>query len=160
MRNLLLVSVVALFFLICGCCKDKNDTLCNSNDVPVKPFLEKYYVFTCGGNLYEYLYVMHRKSQIDSLTDCTFSPPIAFPIDETDMVYIMYGKMSYYRYDTFQTTLLKDTCARKLVYQIDMLQRDTTHWQFPGVMSIFCSVENIPPDYEVEVKYKYVPLGE
>lgn len=144
-RIIYTVLFFALSLFIPGCCKDKKE--CVGNKFSIPPFVEKFGSFTCGGNLYEYEYIKRRKSEIDSLTDCTFSPPIAFPIDETDMVYIMYGKMSYYRYDTFQTTLLKDTCARKLVYQIDMLQRDTTHWQFPGVMSMFCSVENIPADY-------------
>ncbi|MFN8287799.1 MAG: hypothetical protein U0V74_13665 [Chitinophagales bacterium] len=101
---------------------------------------------------------MRKKAEIDSLADCTFSPPVPFPADETDFVYIMFGKMSYYRYDTFQTSLFKDTCSKKLTYQVNMIQRDTTHWQFPGVMSMFCEVENIPADYQVEVKYQYVPL--
>ena len=83
---------------------------------------------------------------------------MAFPVDETDFAYIMFGKMSYFRYDTFQTALFKDTCAKKLVYQVDMIQRDTTHRQFVGALTMFCSVENIPADYQVEVKYTYVPL--
>lgn len=162
MRNIILVAAVALFFGISGCCKDKKDTLCNSSQVSAKPFLEKYYVFTCGGNLYEYQYIMRRKSQIDSLTDCTFSPPVAFPVDETNFVYIMVGKTFEFYKDTFQTSIWKDTCAKKLIYEVNRIQRDTTRYCCPygatAVSSMFCSVENIPPDYQVEVKYKYVPI--
>lgn len=104
---------------------------------------------------------MHRKSQIDSLTDCTFSPPVAFPVDETDFVYIMFGKMSYYYKDTFQTAVFKDTCLKKVTYEVNMIQRyKTLESNGGGVRSMFCSLENIPADYQVEVKYKYVPLGE
>jgi hypothetical protein len=156
------IKSIALFIisfsLVASCCKDKTNNTCNEGPFEVSPFLERFGYFTCGGNLYEYQYVMQRKSQIDSLFDCTFSPPVPFPVDETDFVYIMFGKMSYYRYDTFQTSLFKDTCSKKLTYQVDMIQRDTAHWQFPGVMSMFCEVENIPADYQVEVKYKYVPI--
>ena len=158
MKQIVTTGFLILLLFMDSCCKHKGDNICNSNNASINPFIEKYYVFTCGGNLYEYQYVMRKKSQIDSLTDCTFSPPVAFPVDETNFVYIMLGKMSYYRYDTFQTALFKDTCLKKLVYQVDMIQRDTTHWQFPGVMSMFCSVENIPADYQVEIKYKYVPI--
>lgn len=131
-----------------------------SGNFIVSPFVEAYYTFTCGGNLYEYQYIMRKKSQIDSLTDCTFSPPVAFPVDETDFAYIMLGKMSYHYGDTFQTSLFKDTCLRKVVYDVSMVQRDTALLQFPGARSMFCAVENIPTDYTVEVKYKYVPLPE
>ncbi len=145
-------------FLIAGCCKHKNENICNTSTYALSPSLERYGYFSCGGNLYEYEYIKRKKAQIDSLFDCTFSPPVPFPVDETDLVYIMFGKISYYRYDTFQTNLFKDTCSKKLTYQVDMIQRDTTHRQFPGALSIFCSVENIPADYQVEVNYKYVPI--
>ncbi|MCO5280147.1 MAG: hypothetical protein M9931_03700 [Chitinophagales bacterium] len=94
------------------------------------------------------------------LSYCTFSPPVAFPIDETDMVYIMVGKMAYHYRDTFYSKLFKDTCSKKLTYEVNMVQRDTVYNTFPGVVSMFCSIENIPADYQVEVKYKYVPLPE
>jgi hypothetical protein len=162
MRNILLLGVVALSFLIDGCCKNKKDILCKSENIEIKPFLERYYVFTCGGNLYEYEYIMRRKSQIDSLTDCTFSPPVPFPIDETDFVYIMVGRTFEFYKDTFQTSIWKDTCAKKLIYEVNRIQRDTSRYCCPygitAVSSMFCSVENIPPDYQVEVKYKYVPI--
>jgi hypothetical protein len=147
------------FLLVAGCCKHKDENTCNSTQFHVSPFLERYGNFTCGGNLYEYQYVMQRKSQIDSLFDCTFSPPVPFPVDETDFVYIMFGKMSYFYKDSFQTVLYKDTCLKKLTYDISLIQ---THLDSlsngGGVLSLFCSVENIPADYQVEVKYKYVPL--
>ncbi|HRG88140.1 MAG TPA: hypothetical protein PLW44_03910 [Chitinophagales bacterium] len=158
MRTATIVFCSICVFLIGGCCKDKTGNACNEAAFVVDPFLERYAYFTCGGNLYEYQYVMRRKAQIDSLSDCNFSPPVPFPVNETDFIYIMFGKMSYFRYDTFQTILFKDTCLKKVTYQVDMIQHDTTHRQFPGVISMFCSVENIPADYEVEVKYKYVPL--
>ncbi len=152
------IVLMLITFALWGCCKDKND--CKSENFQVQPFIERYYTFTCGGNLYEYEYIKRKKIQIDSLSDCTFSPPVAFPIDETDMLYIMFGKMSYHYDDTFQTNLLKDTCLKKIIYEVNMIQRDTALWSNGGgVLSMFCSVENIPADYQVEVKYKYVPLG-
>ena len=46
-----------------------------------------------------------------------------------------------------------------MYYSISLIQRDTTVLSNGGaVKGIFCTVENIPADYEVEVKYKYVPL--
>ncbi|MBL7777585.1 MAG: hypothetical protein JNK66_04720 [Chitinophagales bacterium] len=158
MKPIAIGVIVAVATLLGSCCKDKAH--CASAPYYVDPFIEKYYTFTCGGNLYEYEYIMRRKSQIDSITDCTFSPPVAFPIDETDFVYIMIGKMSYFYGDTFQASLSKDTCLKKLIYDVSMIQRDTAQLQFPGTRSMFCAVENIPPDYQVEVKYKYVPLPE
>lgn len=159
MKKAIRIGFFSFVLSITACCKHKtdNDVICNPTSLNISPFIERYGNFTCGGNLYEYEYIKRKQSQIDSLFDCTFSPPVAFPVDETNMLYIMYGKMSYYRYDTFQTQLFKDTCSKKLVYQVDMIQRDTTHWQFPGVMSMFCEVENIPADYQIEIKYKYVP---
>ncbi len=160
MRKNTIILLVLIPFVIAGCCKNKSENLCIANEFQVSPFIEKYGYFTCGGNLYEYQYIMRSEAQIDSLFDCNFSPSVPFPADETDFVYIMFGKMSYYRHDTFQTALLKDTCLKKLVYRVDMIQRDTTHRQFPGVLSMFCEVENVPADYQVEVKYQYVPLPE
>jgi hypothetical protein len=155
-------------FLLCcigaflaGCCKDKKD-LCVGNSVSVNPFVERFYIFWCNNNDAEYTYTFTKSEQIDSLQpDCFFTAPIAFPIDESSMRYFILGRISYHVKDTFQTTLLKDSCSKKLVYEVNMIQRDTAYYfadQRGGVLSMFCSVENIPPDYQVEVKYKYVPL--
>lgn len=152
------VIAIVILFLVTGCCKHRgHENPCVANQFNISAITERYSDFWCTGND-EYTYVLRSKAQIDSLSECHFSPPAPFPVDETDYVYIMFGKMSYYKYDTFNTALFKDTCSKKLVYQVDMIQRDTTHWQFPGVMSMFCEVENIPADYQVEVKYKYVPI--
>jgi hypothetical protein len=74
----------------------------------------------------------------------------------------MVGKEFTHYSDTFQTRLLKDTCNKKLTYEISKIQRDTTKYCCPygitAVTSMFCSVENIPSDYKVEINYKYVPL--
>lgn len=148
--------ILVVLIAIGGCHEDK---ICKNTSFSILPFIEKYYTFTCGGNLYEYEYIKRKKAEIDSLTDCTFSPPVAFPLDEANMVYIMVGKMSYYYKDTFQSIILKDTCNKTLVYDLQMIQRTTIlESNGGGVKSMFCSVENIPEDYEVEVKYKYVPL--
>lgn len=154
--SLSLTLIVASILMLAGCCKEK---ACKEEQVETKPFVEKFAHFTCGGNLYEYQYVYRSKADIDTLSDCTFTPPVAFAVDEKDFVYIMYGKMSYYYADTFQTFLQKDDCNKRIIYNVDMIQRDTTLWSNGGgVLSMFCSVENIPADYEVEVKYKYVPI--
>jgi len=158
MRTILIAITITIAFA--SCCKEKNGNICSSNQFQVMPFVERYGNFSCGGNLYEYQYVLRRESEIDSLSDCFIAPPIPFPIDETDFVYIMIGKMAYHYRDTFETLLLKDTCNKKLVYQVDMIQQDTALNTFPGVVSMFCSAENIPSGYQVEVKYKYVPLPE
>lgn len=155
-KTIIIIATICFLIVLYSCKKD-----CNNKTTPILPFIEKYGDFTCGGNLYEYEYIKRHKTQIDSLTDCTFSPPMAFPLDETDMVYIMVGKLSYYSNDTFQTNLYKDTCAKKLTYELSMIQRDTIKVSFypQGIArGMFCSIENIPADYEVEVKYKYVPL--
>lgn len=153
----LLLCILGIF--LAGCCKDKKD-VCVGNPFDVKPFVEKYAKFECQNND-EFIYIFRSSKQIDSLQPtCFFSAPIAFPLDESNMVYFIVGKVSYHMQDTFKTNVLKDSCLKTLTYQVNMIQRDTTQWQFPGVQSMFCSVENIPPDYQVEVKYKYVPLPE
>ena len=155
-RFLFLVSLL----IIAGCCKHKTETICNPTTFQVIPFVEKYGYFFCGGNDYEYTYTLRKKIQIDSLADCTFSPPVAFPVDETNMLYIAVGRLSFYRNDTMaETRITKDTCSKKVVYEVNMKQRDTTlaAGGLGAVMSIFCSIENIPADYQVEVKYQYVP---
>ncbi len=160
MKPLTIFFISGLIFIISGCCKHKPDIVCNPASLETQPFIQRFAVFSCGSNDYDYTYIARRKEQIDSLTACTFSPPVAFPIDETGMVYIMFGKMSYYYNDTFASThILKDTCSKKLVYEVNMVQRDTTLWSNGGgVLSMFCSVENVPADYQVEVKYKYIPI--
>ncbi len=76
----------------------------------------------------------------------------------------MFGKLSYHHKDTLVTNLLLDSCSKLLTYEVNMIQRDTTVLRCPYgisvVRSIFCSVEDILSDYQVEVKYKYVPLPE
>lgn len=77
------------------------------------------------------------------------------------MLYIIFGKLSYHLQDTFETKILKDNCSKKVIYEINMIQKDTTRVSFypdGAIITNFCSVENIPADYQVEVKYKYVPL--
>ncbi|HWB64747.1 MAG TPA: hypothetical protein VG603_14625 [Chitinophagales bacterium] len=159
MKNMLILIGGLSIILIAGC-KHKTDTSCIPNTFSVNPFVERKSDFHCGSNNYDYTYIFRKKSEIDSLEPiCSFSPPVPFPVDETDFVYIMFGKMSYFYKDSFQTILYKDTCLKKLTYDISMIQ---THLDSlsngGGVLSLFCSVENIPADYQVEVKYKYVPL--
>jgi len=144
--------------LISGCCKHKTDTVCNSTPIQVQPFIEKSGIFFCGGNDYEYTYTARKKAGIDSLTACNFSPPVAFPVDETDMAYIMLGRMSYHYMDTLvAANITKDTCLKKLTYEVNMIQKDTALWSNGGgILNIFCEVENIPADYTIDIKYKYV----
>lgn len=157
MRTKIILLSITILFLITGCCKRKTENPCIATQFSVAPFVERYGTFWCGGNN-EYAYILRTESEIDSLSGCSFSPPVPFPVDETNMVYIMFGKTAYHYRDTFQTSLFKDTCNKKLIYQVDMVQQDTAYNTFPGVVSIFSEVENIPTDYQVEVKYKYVPI--
>jgi hypothetical protein len=159
-----LTALLALLCLLFSSCKkdcDKNYD-CKGVANEIAPFFERYGSVFCGTNDYEYTYILRTKEQIDSITQCTFSPSPAFPVDGSNMVYIMFGKFSYHHKDTLITDLSIDTCAKLLTYEVDMIQRDTTVLCCPYgitvVRSIFCSVENIPADYEVEVKYKYVPI--
>jgi hypothetical protein len=155
-----------LFFLflimmtLSSCRKNKEE--CVGDKFSIQPFVERYGVFYCGDNDSEFTHIARRKCQIDSLTNCSFSPPVALPIDETNMVYIAFGKLSYHHKDTLTTIIMKDSCSKKLTYDISMIQRDTTTLCCPEgisvVRNIFCSVSEIPTDYQVEVKYKYVPL--
>ena len=152
------ITIIAI--VVAGCRKNKNE--CVGNAFGVNPFVERFYVFWCNNDDAEYTYIFTNKEQIDSLNPvCFFTAPIAFPIDEKNMRYFILGRLSYYERDTFQTSILKDSCSKKLVYEVNMIQRDTAYY-FPdqrgGILSMFCSVENVPSDYEVEVKYKYVPL--
>jgi len=161
MKNVIYgVLLFGLGIFLAGCCKDK-DGECLDNAFSVKPFTERFYVFRCNNNDVEYSYVLRSREQIDSLQPvCFFTAPVAFPIDEIDMLYIALGKMSYHYSDTFKTNIIKDTCNKLVTYDVQMIQRDTTLFQFPGIISMYCAVENIPADYRVEVKYKYVPLPE
>ncbi len=165
MRSLYsLLAVVLLFMLLIGCKKDKcvKQTECKTARYTISPFAERYGSIFCGGNDYEYTFILRKKEQIDSITECTFSPSPAFPIEDSNMVYIMFGKLSYHHKDTLNTTLFIDTCQKLLTYEVAMIQQDTTVLCCPYgisvVRSIFCSVENVPADYQVEVKYKYVPI--
>ncbi len=160
MKRMTIIIGGICLLLVAGCCKHKNDTSCIANDTSILPFTEKRSNFHCGSNNYDYTYIYRKKSEIDSLEPvCSFSPPVPFPVDETDFVYIMFGKMSYFYKDSFQTALYKDTCLKKLTYDISMIQTHTDSLtNGGGVLSIFCSAENIPADYQVEVKYKYVPI--
>jgi hypothetical protein len=150
------ITVFTLAIIMLYACRKKEDA-CKSVNVKINPFLERYSNFECQNNN-EYTYIFSSKSQIDSLSPTCSYRQIAFPIDETDMRYIIVGRISYHFKDTIQTIIMKDSCLKILTYEVNMVQRDTSLWQFPGVMSMFCSVTNIPPDYQVEVKYKYVPL--
>jgi hypothetical protein len=159
MRNnfLYILLLCVGIFVGTGCCKDKKS--CKGGEFQIHPFIERYAKFECQNNN-EYTYIFRNSKQIDSLQPtCSFAVPVAFPIDETNMIYFIIGKGSYHRRDTFNTSVVKDTCFKTLTYQVDMIQRDTATWEFPGgVQSMFCAVQNIPADYKVEVKYKYVPL--
>ncbi len=153
------IVMVAVIFFLSACCKHKQDDLCKQENHSTLPFVEKFNYVMCDDSS-ERLYVLTRKSQIDSLEPhCVIPFPIAYPVDETDMAYIIFGKMSYYRRDTFETALYKDTCNKKLTYDVKMIQRtDSSLGSFAWPLYMFCSVENIPADYTVEVKYKYVPI--
>jgi hypothetical protein len=152
--------ITLILFFNSACKKEKNK--CVGDAFLIQPFVDRSGVFYCGSNDFEFTHIVRKKSQIDSLTNCSFSPPVAFPIDETNMVYIAFGKLSYHHKDTITTTIMKDSCSKVLIYDVSMIQRDTTSLCCPEgisvVRNIFCSVENIPADYQVEVKYKYVPL--
>jgi len=155
------IFAVSIFLItLAGCCKDKN--LCKNEFLSIRPFIERFYIFWCNNNDVEYTYIFNNSQQIEDLRPtCFFIAPVAFPIDEKNMQYFLVGRLSYHQKDTFQTSLLKDTCSKTLVYDVSMIQRDTAYY-FPdrrgGILSMYCAVENIPADYKVEVKYKYVPL--
>lgn len=159
-KKTILFTFIATLF-VASCCKKKPDVECIGGEQKIQPFIERFSDFWCLGNN-EYTYILRTKDEIDSLADCNFSPPVPFPVDEESFVYLMVGRMSYHYRDTFQTSLLKDTCNKRLIYDVKMIQTDTAYNCCPygtgGVLSMFCSVENIPADYEVEVKYTYVPL--
>ena len=151
-----LLIVFGIFFM--GFHKD-NKNECVGNAFGVNPFVERFFIFRCNNDDAEYTYIFTNKEQIDSLKPvCFFTAPIAFPIDEANMLYMAVGRMSYHYNDTFQTNISKDTCSKLITYDVKMIQRDTTPFQFPGIISMYCAVENIPSDYKVEIKYKYVPL--
>jgi len=156
MKKAIAIFIVCLS--IAGCCKNKN--LCTGDAFQVSPFTQTTTKYQCNGNS-EYTYILKRKSDVDSLEpNCFSTGPIAFPTNDHEFVYIIMGRMSYYYDDTIGFTLLiKDSCQKKLTYEVNMIQRDTTLWSNGGgILPVFCSVENIPADYEVEIKYKYVPL--
>ncbi len=155
MKIIFFITIIA--FAVVGCRKNKE--VCVGDAFGVNPFVERFFVFKCNNNDTEYTYTFTNREQIDSLKPvCFFTAPIAFPVDETDMLYIALGKMSYHYSDTFKTNIIKDKCSKRVTYDVQMIQRDTTPFQFPGIISMYCAVENIPADYQVEVKYKYVPL--
>lgn len=161
MRNcqIIFLGLATLLFFVSGCCKDKQS--CKGEVFQVNPFVERYSKFECQNNN-EYTYIFKSSSEIENLKPtCFFTSPIAFPINETNMRYFLVGRLSYHQKDTFQTLLLKDTCSKTLVYDVNMIQRDTAYY-FPdrrgGILDIYCAVEDVPADYKVEVKYKYVPL--
>lgn len=164
MKNSVSVLAIVFLFLVTGCCKHKTDNVCKQSSIQLQPFVEKFGYFFCDSNDYEYTYVFTKKDQIDSLSPTCYMPwSVPYPVDETNMRYIILGRMSYHYRDSFAfTSLLVDTCNKKLVYEADMIQRDTAFYCCPygagGILSMFCSVENIPADYQVEVKYKYVPI--
>lgn len=144
--------------LLSSCCKHKTSD-CYNSQIPTTPFYEYFQKFYCNNNV-EYEYVFRKKEQIDSLLPECFiaSGNTSFPVDQNNMIIFAIGKLSQYHRDTFQTNFFKDTCGKKLTFNINMIQRDTIPWQAPGaVVSMFSIVENIPADYQVEVKYKYVP---
>ena len=160
MRELIMTGIAAVVLVIAGCCKDKEENICKSNPMQIVPFIEKRSVFQCN-NTNEYTYTLSKKEQIDSLQPtCFFVGSVPFPVDETNMFFLLIGRMSYYLKDTISfTELKKDTCQKKLTYVVDMVQRDTVLLSNGGgIRSIFCVVENIPADYQVEIKYKYVPI--
>jgi hypothetical protein len=153
-----IMLVISLAIFVFGCRKDKDE--CKPNIFQVFPFQEKIEVFDCNNDETDYTYVFTKRDQIDSLNPiCFFTAPIAFPTDEYGMRYILLGRFSSYFRDTLTSTLYKDTCNKVLYYDVKMIQRDTALWSNGGgLQHIFCSVSEIPADYQVEVKYKYVPL--
>lgn len=156
MKNIAIMLIC--LFVLAGCCKDKGKE-CVNGSVELAPFAEIFGGFYCNGNT-EYQYVFRKKDEFSALLpNCFFPGGMFFPINEDSVVYIAIGKMSVYYKDTFETTIVKDSCGKRMIYNLAMIQRDTTLESNGGaVKSIFCTVENIPSDYEVEVKYKYVPL--
>lgn len=144
--------------ILSGCCKNKSD--CKSGNLTLKPFLERIETFDCNNGESDYTYIFSNSKQIDSLQPtCFFTAPVVFPLDESNMRYLLVGRFSAHYKDTLESTLYKDTCSKILTYDVRMIQRDTALWSNGGgIQHIFCSVQNIPPDYKVEVKYKYVQL--
>lgn len=159
-KYLMFLGLTSALLFVSGCCKEKNS--CKSVVFQTTPFVERANKYRCNNGASEFTHIFSNSQQIEDLKPtCFFTAPIAFPIDETNMRYFLVGRLSYHQKDTFQTVLLKDTCLKTLVYDVSMIQRDTAYY-FPdrkgGILSMFCAVENIPSDYKVEVKYKYVPL--
>ena len=157
MRTYFETGVVVFFLLIIfSCCKEKKKECYSSNQI-VAPFAEYKGDFYCNNNV-EYNYIFKRKSQIDSLMpDCFITGTVAFPVDDNEVTYFVFGKLSSYQKDTFETQLLKDTCLKTLVYKINMVQRDSNLRSVPGVLDILCEAQNIPSDYQVTVEYHHIP---
>lgn len=162
MKNIINYVGVIMLLFVAGCCKDKNPPSpeCTSTSVEISPFAEKIVGFWCNNNV-EYEYVFRDRYLIDTLQpNCFFTGSTAFPIDNTTSVYILLGKPTHYNNDSFSTKLFIDTCLKKLTYDVNLIQTDTTYYAQLSIAPIYCFAENIPADYQVEVRYKYVPLPE
>ena len=155
MKKLILLLLIVMSI---GSCK-KDKVSCDNTQVQIQPFVETTTNYQCNGNN-EYTYILRRQGQVDSLQpNCFATGPLAFPINDIDMVYIIVGRMSYYHNNILQTSLFRNSCAKKLIYNINMIQKtDTLESNGGGILSVFCEVDSIPADYDVEVNYKYVPL--
>ncbi len=156
MKKVLIVSIITLSLY--SCCKHKHEeTPCIGGSIKIMPFKEKFAGYWCNDNE-EFTYIFRRKIQIDSLEpNCSFIGTAVFPVDDIAMAYILLGRSTHYINDSFSTELYKDTCLKKLFYNVNFIQTDTVYHSSTGIVPIYCFVENIPADYQVEIKYKYVP---
>lgn len=153
-----IVSYVVVFVVsliissLLSCKKD-----CKSSDIETSPFVQRLYY--CNDGI-EHTYILRRQEDVESLEpNCYFPNSSIFPLDDTDMVYIIFGKMSYFHKDSFTTKLVRNTCQKTLTYEVKMIQRTKTELgEFAWPKYIFCSVDSTPEDYDVIIDYEYVPL--
>lgn len=156
--NALLITGIAGWISICMLmgCADKTD--CSQQATAMQLYSQKTFVFDCNGNM-PYQYVFTSIAQVNDLQpNCYLGGPVATPLHEDHVRYLIIGDTLRYKSDTVTGTVYKNDCAKTVTYDVRFIQRSDTLNDVPGIGSLFTIVEDVPEDYVVLFRKEYVLL--
>lgn len=154
------ISAICIICLINGCCKEKaKDEGCKSQNFQVIPFSENFYQFFCYNGDLPYQYICWNREQIDSLQHvCGWANTAVYPLNHLPNLYMVTADTIFNYTDTITGEVFIDTCKKEVNYNVKFVQRSKNPLQYPGIASIFCIVENVTPDYKVNVNKERIWL--
>lgn len=149
MRNSIIILYSIIVICTIGSCSKEK---CKDTNYRTEPFFQRSDKYECFTNNIPYTYIYWNKAQIDSANPhCHFFGPQIYPVDFPNNIYFAVGDTFFYNGDSITGEVYRDDCKKEITYNVKFVKGNGMLNDFPGIVAVYCIVENVTPDYKVVV---------